>query len=407
MSTERGQPSRGTSSSIPNVSEVRARTLEKFGQWPCLWQCQVAIALLKGDQDIICITDTGSGKTLMFWMPLLFRPNGVQFIITPLNILGTKNQQELAEYGIEVITISGETATPEKFKVASQLKHGVVVLSPKIAFHHKLSTTCLWRNAAFTSRIISCIWDKVHCVISWGSFLPDLAEAGRLRSMLPTKTPYYMPSATLAQSIWSQVVDTLQACKSSLHTIQRSNDQPNVYLAVREIQYSLTSFKNLNFLIPDDWTPQTHRQFLVFFDNIEDSVSAAQVLCEQLLKQHHERIFRDHRLYGLFCTDLFGMGVDIPDIEIVVQWRVTCNLDTLWQWLGRAGRKPDMEPLEVIFVESKYLDNRIEAAKKRLEKQQESNKEKQLQMPGGDGDGDGVVTNVAGEDQNISEYEVL
>ncbi|KAI0738168.1 hypothetical protein C8Q80DRAFT_1060062, partial [Daedaleopsis nitida] len=57
---------------------------------PYLWQCHAAIALLKGDRDVVCISGTGSGKTLTFWIPLLFRPNGIQVIITPLNILGTQ-----------------------------------------------------------------------------------------------------------------------------------------------------------------------------------------------------------------------------------------------------------------------------------------------------------------------------
>ncbi|GBE79102.1 hypothetical protein SCP_0202990 [Sparassis crispa] len=40
---------------------------------------------------------------------------------------------------------------------------------------------------------------------------------------------------------------------------------------------------------------------------------------------------KEGTLYGLYCTDSFGMGVDLPDIKIVIQWRCTCNLDTLWQ----------------------------------------------------------------------------
>ncbi len=116
MTTSRDSP-RGNSLTVPTISEVRQKTIEKFGRRPCLWQCEVAIAILKGEQDIVCISATGSGKTLTFWMPLLFRETGIQVIITPLNILGTQNKKQLAGFGIEAITISGQTASREKFKV--------------------------------------------------------------------------------------------------------------------------------------------------------------------------------------------------------------------------------------------------------------------------------------------------
>ncbi|KAI0738167.1 hypothetical protein C8Q80DRAFT_1113871, partial [Daedaleopsis nitida] len=70
---------------------------------------------------------------------------------------------------------------------AGQMKHGVVILSPEIAFRHRLSAQCLWRNKSFTSRLISCVWDEAHCIVG----------AGHLRNMLPPMTPYYIPSATL------------------------------------------------------------------------------------------------------------------------------------------------------------------------------------------------------------------
>ncbi|KIJ09816.1 hypothetical protein PAXINDRAFT_57347, partial [Paxillus involutus ATCC 200175] len=57
---------------MPVLSDIRQRTLEVFGVRPCLWQLKVAEALLKGDKDVLCTAGTGMGKTLGFWIPLLF-----------------------------------------------------------------------------------------------------------------------------------------------------------------------------------------------------------------------------------------------------------------------------------------------------------------------------------------------
>ena len=107
----------GMRTELPDVSQIRATTREKLGRSPCLWQCETALALLRGDRDIICISGTGSGKTLVFWIPLLFRPQGVQVIITPLNLLGTQNVDELKRSHIAAIAISGDCATFARFKV--------------------------------------------------------------------------------------------------------------------------------------------------------------------------------------------------------------------------------------------------------------------------------------------------
>ncbi len=204
------------------------------------------------------------------------------------------------------------------------MMHGVVVLNPELAFRHKLSMVWLWKNPKFTSKIISVTWDEAHCVAAWGSFRPDLAEAGRLRNLLPPHTAYLMPSATFAQPIRNEVLDILQARKGHL-LVQRSNDRPNVYLVVRKLQYAQDSFKDLDFLIPEGWTPETHRRFLVFFDSIDESVRAAEILRKRLPREYRNHVvwfnsdntthyrnettnqYREDNIYGLYCTDSFGM----------------------------------------------------------------------------------------------------
>jgi superfamily II DNA helicase RecQ len=77
----------------------------------------VVEAILKHDKDIIAIAATGSGKTLTFWMPLLFKKDGIQIVVTPLNILGKQNVNNLAKLGIQGITVTAENATTQTFKV--------------------------------------------------------------------------------------------------------------------------------------------------------------------------------------------------------------------------------------------------------------------------------------------------
>ena len=103
---------------MPSFAEIRRRTQEILGYHPCLWQIRVVEAILKHDKDIISIAATGSGKTLTFWMPLLFKKDGIQIVITPLNILGKQNVKSLVKMGIQGITVTAENATMQTFKVS-------------------------------------------------------------------------------------------------------------------------------------------------------------------------------------------------------------------------------------------------------------------------------------------------
>ncbi|KAH9847346.1 P-loop containing nucleoside triphosphate hydrolase protein [Lenzites betulinus] len=383
---------------LPDIPEIRRRTAEKLGREPCLWQCEVALAVLKGDNDIVCVSATGSGKTLTFWIPLLFRPEGIQLVITPLNLLGSQNRQQLDALGIRALAISGENANVDSFRAAATLPHGAVMLNPEVAFKNKLSFDWLWRNAKFTSRLVSVVWDEAHCIKAWGSFRPSLAESGNLRNMLPPRVPYLMPSATFTKSVSTDVISIVQARRDRMLYIRRSNDRPNVFLTVRKMQYAVSSYRDLDFLIPDGWTPQMRiRPFVVFFDNIEDSINATEALRKRLPREYSDRIvwfnsdntsrfreqtteaFREHNILGLFCTDSFGMGVDIPSIEIVVQWKATCDLDALWQRFGRAARGSGMEGLAVLLVEPKYFDDEKASAMARAQKRRDADARKASQ----------------------------
>ncbi|CDO74559.1 hypothetical protein BN946_scf184632.g16 [Trametes cinnabarina] len=330
-------------------------------------------------------------------MPLLFRPDGIQIIITPLNILGEQNTAQLQRLGIRAIAISAKTATAKNFADIGQFNYRVIVVNPEEAFKRKGGFSALWKNRVFTVRLISVVWDEAHCVESWASFRKDYAQSGRLRNLL-SSVPYLIPSATLPDAKLSGVLSNLQVPRSRLVTIRRSNDRPNIYLVVRKMRYAVSSFKDLlDILLPEGWKPgDPIPKFLVFFDNIEDSIQAADVLrkffraedrykvlcfnsdATPTLREQATEEYRAGDLWGLYCTDSFGMGVDIPDVDIVVQWKTTCDLDSLWQRFGRAARGPGTNAVAVLLAEPKFFDEERAAAAKRAEKRAGKKREEEL-----------------------------
>ncbi|KIO00025.1 hypothetical protein M404DRAFT_29853 [Pisolithus tinctorius Marx 270] len=160
-------------SALPTLSNIATHTQEVFGIQPCQWQLQVAEAILKGGHDVLCIARTGMGKTLTFWMPLLFRPAGIQIVVTPLNLLGKQNVMSLVKAGIQAISISSETATPANFQAIGAFQYRVVVISPEQLMRPEGGFEKLLKNPLFVSWIISIVIDEAHCLTEWGEFRPE------------------------------------------------------------------------------------------------------------------------------------------------------------------------------------------------------------------------------------------
>jgi superfamily II DNA helicase RecQ len=105
-----------STSDLPSLANVRETVNKRFGFTPCTWQLEAALTQLRR-QDLVTLAPTGSGKTLTFWIPLLFDKDGISVVITPLNVLGEKNVKELADVSITAINLTTTSASDEAFKV--------------------------------------------------------------------------------------------------------------------------------------------------------------------------------------------------------------------------------------------------------------------------------------------------
>jgi superfamily II DNA helicase RecQ len=182
-------------------------------------------------------------------------------------------------------------------------------------------------NKDFTERVISIVWDESQCIGKWGEFRPEYKAAGHLRHLIPRTICFYLTSATLPTRVLNEIKTIRGIRDENTYMFFRSNDRPNVHLTVRKMKYPLNSYKDLAFLIPDDWDPTTPLpyKFVIFFDNITDSINAAKYLRSRLPLQLQDKVkwfnsemsvefrdeesawFKDAEDGGLACTESFGM----------------------------------------------------------------------------------------------------
>ncbi|KAG1889560.1 P-loop containing nucleoside triphosphate hydrolase protein [Suillus subluteus] len=376
----------------PSFSAIREKLQNWFSKRACLWQLKVTDAFLQNDRDIICIAGTGMGKTLAFWSPLALQDTGILIVVTPLNQLGQQSVSFLEKAGIKSIPISAETASMANFSGIEDSCYRAIITSPEQLMKPGGEFEKLLRNVNFASKLIGIIFDEAHCIVTWGEFRAEYKELERLRYILPCQVPFIVASATLTSDALRDICRLLHIRPENLATIHVSTDRPNIKIGVRKIKYSLTSYADLAFLIPasiklDDPPPP---KFLVFFDSIQDGINAAKYLRARLPPDLRDKVkwfnsdmtteFKEGEVtnlivgdtWGLCTTEAFGMGMDVPDVALVVQWRASCKLSALWQRFGCAARDHMLEGTALLFAEKEYFDDVRDDKRKHQERKKKA-----------------------------------
>ncbi|KDQ60142.1 hypothetical protein JAAARDRAFT_125858, partial [Jaapia argillacea MUCL 33604] len=373
--------------------KIRKLVWSKFHKRACLFQMRVAKALFEERKDVVSVAATGMGKTLSFWIPLLMaleeNQDKIIIVITPLNILGKQNVDLLKRVGISGVAIDASNSSDATFKEVEAGQHRVIVVNPEILMEVGGHFEKLWKKSHFTSKLLYIVFDEGHCISEWSEFRNQYKHVGSLRYLIPDMVPFYVTSATLPTATLADVSDILQLRSPRL--IFRSNNRPTIAIAVHRIQHTMSSFEDLDFLIPRDIaeTGNAPPKFLVFFDDRKEAENAAKHL-QNLLPDHlRDKVkhfhsvmsdtYRDKQfkalgygdLFGLCVTDSFGMGLDLPDIAIVVQWRAPKSIIAVWQRFGRAARGDDREGFAILLAEPSHFDEDREKARLAADKRRE------------------------------------
>ena len=99
-----------------NNAQLQREVEERTGIRPCIWQIDVVRKVLEG-VDVMTIAAMGSGKSLCYWMALLYVKYGIVFLVTPLKLLGKQFVKTLERNELHAVSITAANATNELFEV--------------------------------------------------------------------------------------------------------------------------------------------------------------------------------------------------------------------------------------------------------------------------------------------------
>ncbi|VDB97814.1 unnamed protein product, partial [Peniophora sp. CBMAI 1063] len=394
------------------IERLRELFREEFGgKEPREFQIEAICAQQEG-RDVLVHVATGMGKTAVAAGPFLLRENAdkVMLLVSPLVGL----QEEMVEtfrdeFKIKAVALnSSHETTDQQLRDVIDGQYRIVLLSPEMLLSRRFLDRVL-RNRIFSSKVYSVVIDEAHCISHWGAdFRKKYSQIGSIRVFLSRDTPFVALSASLTQRVTRDVVEKLQLNRDSYLYIDLGNDRPNVSLVARAIQNPINSYTDLNFVIPPSPTSINDiPKSFIYADSIPTGTAIVNHLRTLLpditmhgairpynavhstkYRKKVMRRFKQGKVRILVCTDAAGMGCNVSDIDLVVQWKLPKKLSSFVQRAGRAARGAGRTGLGVLLVEpSAYsrniLQEAIAAAKKA-----KGRKRKKKGGAGGEGGGE-------------------
>ena len=289
-------------------------------------------------KDVLALLPTGGGKSVCFQVPALMK-EGICLVVSPLIALMKDQVKHLNEKGISALSIFSGMSFNEVRKTLQNAAHGnykFLYVSPE-----RLATK-LFKEYLPALNINLIAVDEAHCISQWGfDFRPPYMKIAEIREHLPN-VPILALTASATKEVQDDICKNLRFGKDSVR-YQQSFDRP-------ALSYSI-------FKIP------TRQNKLI--EILEKVKGSAIVYCRtrrqtkdiaQLLQQHQiiaeyyhaglsmeernkqQLAWIENKTRVMVCTNAFGMGIDKPDVRVVVHYGTPDCLENYYQEAGRAGR---------------------------------------------------------------------
>ena len=331
------------------LSEAEA-VLERVWGYPAMryHQRRAVLAVLRG-RDCLAMLPTGGGKSICFQLPALIRP-GLTLVVSPLISLMQDQVQALRAKGVAAAYLSSTQPPEEQAGIREALTAGQL----KLLY---VAPERLERIVGNRVPVSFLAVDEAHCISEWGhEFRPHYRALGRHRRALGRPVTLAV-TATATPATRRDVVRSLGL--SGPVTVTQSFDRPNLWFGVRRCRDEATRLA----LAVSRLRQVGEGSAIVYVPTRNRTDGVAQALRWRGLaaSPYHAGLppaarkglldqFLDGSVRVMVATNAFGMGIDKPDVRLVLHLGIPARPEAYYQEAGRAGRDGAPGRCEVLWV---------------------------------------------------------
>ena len=324
-------------------------------------QQEIIQAVLAG-QDVLALLPTGGGKSICFQVPALAR-EGICLVVTPLIALMKDQVEQLKRRGIPAAAIFAGMGPREIDMVLDNSIYGqlkFLYISPE-----RLKTE-LFQVRVQKMAVNLLAIDEAHCISQWGyDFRPAYLSIADLRPLIPTVNVIAL-TATATRTVKQDIQEKLQMHNAALFQQSFSRDKL-AYVVRKTSDPYRTLLRILNSVrgtaIIYTYTRNKAKAIANFLlkHNISASFYHAGLTNEERTQRQDAWI--QNKIRVIVATNAFGMGIDKPDVRVVVHVDLPTTLEAYYQEAGRAGRDEQKSYAIVLYDEQDIDELRVSIKK--------------------------------------------
>lgn len=301
-------------------------------------QEEIITSILEG-HDTLGLLPTGGGKSITFQIPALAIEDGLTVVITPLISLMKDQVDNLRKRGIRSAQLNHAMKKAESENVLKRCELGkikILYLSPEKLRSPNMEA---WWNILNVKLIVV---DEAHCISQWGyDFRPSYLLIGELRKRFPN-APVLALTASATPDVAADIMDKL-AFRDKNHNFQLSFTRNNISYIVRHCDFKENELLHILSRVSGCgivYTRSRKRTHELSAYLLANGVSAdyyhAGLSPEE--KNDKQNRWKEGETRIIVATNAFGMGIDKPDVRIVIHYDLPSSLEEYYQEAGRAGR---------------------------------------------------------------------
>ena len=289
-------------------------------------------------RDSLVLMPTGGGKSLCYQIPAI-KFEGLTIVISPLISLMKDQVDNLKTNGINAEYINSTLSFGEIEEIKKRIQRKEVkilyVAPERLALED-------FKIFLITLQISLIAIDEAHCISEWGhDFRPDYRNLKFLKKLFPN-TPIIALTATATLKVRGDIVKQLSLVNPQIFVSSFNRENLNLIVMQKK-----NVFNKILSLIKE----HINEPIIIYCFSRKDTEKIAQRLNEngfkslpyhaglsnELRKQNQELFIKD-KVNIIVATIAFGMGIDKPDVRLVIHHTFSKSIEGYYQEIGRAGR---------------------------------------------------------------------